>query len=144
MAIKALDLSKTWDFQSKDDPDFGTDDASTFKLQCLDSRIMGKLKDGATKFLADPNRPDEMGETSVNMNDMNFQMVQFGCTGWNNVLDPQGREPLEFKTIGRRLASQSYKVVDPEVLCLIPGDVIAEMAEDIRAKNELSEGEAKN
>ncbi len=146
MAIKALSLSHTWDFQDPDDPDFGTDEASTFTLRTLDSRVMAKLKDGAAKITVDPSRPDELAETTINMEEMNFQTVQFGCENWTNVPDPDLAKKTELKCelIPRRLGGKSYMIVDPDILCRIPLSTIRAMSDDIRTKNELSETEAKN
>ncbi len=144
MAIKALNLGKTWDFQSKSDPDRGTSNATTWHLQSLDSRVMGKLRDNTTKFLVDPANPEEVAETSVNAENLNFESVQFGCTGWDNFQDPNTGQPIEIKTVARRLGGKSYQIVDPEVLRLVPMSVIGEMGEDIRKANELSEEDAKN
>jgi len=143
MAIKALSLTNTWKFQDPSDPDFGQENASTFTLCSLDSRVMAKLKDGATKIGIDPTRPDDIAETSINVEDMNFQTVQFGCEDWDNVPDPDTNELLKYDTIARRLGGKSYKIVDPDVLCRIPLSTIRKMAEDIRDKNELSEADAK-
>jgi hypothetical protein len=144
--IKALSLSTSWEFQDKDDPDFGTEEASKFTLRALDSRVMAKLKDGAAKILVDPTRPDDAAETSINMENMNFETVQFGCEGWENVVDPDAGNGalLEYDTVPRRLGGRSYKIVDPDVLCRVPLSTIRKMAEDIRAKNELSDDDAKN
>lgn len=144
MTIKALNLGKTWDFQSKSDPDRGTPEATTFHLQSLDSRVMGKLRDNTTKFLVDPSNPDEVAETTVNAENLNFESVQFGCTGWDNFPHPTTGEMVEAKTVPRRLGGKSYQIIDPEVLCLVPLSVIGEMAEDIRKANELSEEDLKN
>lgn len=145
MAIKALSLSKTWEFQDPDDPDFGTPEASTFILHALDSRVMARLKDGAARVLVDPNRPDDEVETIINMEDMNFQTVQFGCEGWDKVIDPEiPNTLLDYETEPRRLGGKSYKIVSSEVLARIPLSTIRKMADDIRVKNELSETEAKN
>lgn len=144
MAIKALNLGKTWDFQSKFDPDRGTPEATTFHLQSLDSRVMGKLRDNTTKFLVDPSNPDDVAETTVNAEHLNFETVQFGCTGWSNFSHPETGEQVEYKTIGRRLGGKSYQIVDPEVLRMVPMAVIGEMGESIRAANELTEEDAKN
>ncbi len=144
MAIKALNLGKTWDFQSKSDPDRGTEQATTFHLQSLDSRVMGKLRDNTTKFLVDPSNPEDVAETSVNAENLNFESAQFGCTGWDNFQDPVSGVPIAMKTVPRRLGGKSYQIVDPEVLCLVPLSVIGEMGEDIRKANELTEEDAKN
>ncbi len=144
MAIKALNLGKSWDFQSKSDPDRGTDQATTFKLHSLDSRVMGKLRDNTTKFLVDPSNPEDVAETTVNAEHLNFETAQFGCEGWTNFQDPVTGESIEIKMVPRRLGGKSYQIVDPEVMRLVPMSVIGEMGEDIRAANELSEEDVKN
>lgn len=146
MAIKALSLSHTWEFEDPDDPDFGTEEASKFTLRTLDSRVMAKLKDGAAKITVDPAHPEELAETSINMEEMNFQTVQFGCEDWTNVPDPDTKDKglLKCELIPRRMGGKSYMIVDPEILCRIPLSTIRAMADDIRSQNELSEDERKN
>lgn len=145
MAIKALSLSKTWEFQDPDDPDYGTEEATTFVLQCLDSRVMATLKDSAARVHVDPQRPDDVAETSINMEQMNFDTASFAIAGWRNLQDPDKPGVLvDHDTRGRRLAGKSYKIVTPEALSRVPLSTIRKIAEEVRAKNELSEAEAKN
>ena len=145
MSIKALSLSATWDFQDPADPDFGTPEATTFVLQCLDSRVMAKMKDGAATVRVDPSKPDDIAETSINMEEMNFNTAQFAIQGWENLHDPdKAGVMLEHSTIGRRLGGVSYRIVDPEVLKRVPLSTIRKIAQDVRARNELSEDDEKN
>lgn len=143
MPIVGLSLEATREYQSKFDPDVGTPQASRFTISTLDSRVAGKLKDMGTTMHIDPTRPDDDVATSVNMEDVNFQTVQFGVSAWENVVDDKG-QPIEYKTVGRRLAGKSYKIIHEDVLSLLPLSVINELAEEVRKVNELEEDAAKN
>ncbi len=142
MSITGLSLSSTRHFESKYDPDKGTEAATRFTILTLDSRVAGKLRDMSTTMHLDPQRPDDEVETSINMEDVNFQTVQFGVT-WENLLDVDGNE-IEYKTIGRRLGGKSYKIIDPDVLALVPLSVIQELAEEVRKVNEFEENQEGN
>ena len=143
MAIRGLNLGQTWEYQSDKDPDKGTDEASIFELQTLDSRVMGHLTDGVTKVFVDAKKPDDMAETQINMQAMNFQTCQFGIKSWSNVLDVDGNQ-IEFRTTGKRLGGKDYKIVVTEVLCRIPGAVISELADELRKDNDLSDDDVGN
>lgn len=143
MALKALSLSKSRIVESKYDPDKGTPDATKFTLGTLDSRVMGKLQDLVTTVAVDPTRPDDEVNTTINQQEFHFQVCQFGVQNIENLQDEGGNE-IAFKTVGRRLGGHSYKIVDPEVLKLVPQAVIQEMAEAVMEDNQLTEAEAKN
>ncbi len=142
MSITGLSLSSTRHFESKYDPDKGTPGATRFTILTLDSRVAGKLRDMSTTMHLDPQRPDDEVETSINMEDVNFQTVQFGVT-WENLLDEDKNE-IEYKTVGRRLGGKSYKIIDPDVLALVPLSVIQELAEEVRKVNEFEEKQEGN
>ncbi len=143
MPIIGLSLSATRIFESPLDPDKGTPEATRFTIATLDSRVAGRLRDLGTTVKIDPNSPDDEVETTINMEDVNFQTVQFGVSGWENFVDKE-RKTIEFKTVGRRLGGKSYEVIDPEVLCRVPTAVIRELADEVRKENELSEDGGKN
>ena len=143
MSITGLSLSSTRPFESKYDPDRGTPSATKFTIATLDSRVAGKLRDMSTTMHLDPQRPDDEVETSINMEDVNFQTVQFGVSWWENLLDEDKNE-IEYKTIGRRLGGKSYKIIDPDVLALVPLSVIQELADEVRKVNEFEEGQEGN
>ncbi len=142
MAIIGLSLEATRDYESKFDPARGTPEATKFILGTLDSRVAGKLRDLATTVMVDPNKPDDEVATKINMEDVNFQTVQFGAR-WENLVDTNGNA-IECNTKNRSLGGKSYKVVDPDTLRLIPMAVIRELADEIRKVNELDEDAAKN
>lgn len=140
MALTSLSLEKTRPYQSKLDPEYGTDEATTFSLGTLDSRISGKIKDLATTINVDPTQLDDEVETSINQNEVFFQTVSYGLKGIKNFLDEKGDE-VKFRTLTRRHSGQIYQVVDPDVLKLIPQAVIVELALEIQKDNEVSAAE---
>jgi hypothetical protein len=143
MAIKGLSLSDTRDYQSELDDARGTPEATTFKIGTLDSRVFGMIRDKATSISVDPNNPNGDVQTSINMNEVNFATVQYGLKGWSNFRDDRGND-IAFKTIKRSHGGASYDVVDPDLLKQVPSVVISELAEQIRADNEVPVAEAKN
>lgn len=143
MPIVGLNLEATRVYESKYDPDRGSPEATKFHIGTLDSRVSGKLKDMATTVKVDPKRLDDEVDTTINMEDVAFQTVQFGVVGWENLMDDAGN-PIEFKTEGRRLSGKSYKIVHSEVLYLIPGAVIRELADEVGKANNLTEVQEKN
>lgn len=141
--IRGIKLDSTRNFVSSLDPDKGTDKATVFEIGSLDSRIMGRITDKATTMSINPNRPDEEVDTTVNASEVAFETVQYGLRGWKNFVDEDGNE-IPFKTVKRNHGGTSYRVVDEEVLKLLPRAIIGELANEIRKDNELSEAEAKN
>jgi hypothetical protein len=143
MAIRALNIEASRKVQSKLDPDYGKDEASTFEVGTLDSRISGMLRDKATTVSVNPSALEEEVDTSINMSEVNFLTCMYGIRGWKNVKDRQGNE-LAFKTLSRMHGGKSYRVVDAELLKLIPQAVIEELAAEIKKDNEVTEPERKN
>lgn len=143
MAIHGLRLDTTRPYESKYDPDRGTDKATVFTLGTLDSRTFGRIKDQATQFVVDPNAPNDEVRTSVNASEVNYQTVQYGLKGVKNLLDDDGNE-IAFKTVKRRHGSIPYDIVHESVMNKIPQAVIEELAFEIARGNELDEVAAKN
>lgn len=143
MAIKALTLGTVRPYELKRDPDRGTDRATSFKIGAIDSVIAGVIVDSALEVVVDQNRPDDTVNTRINNSVKNFKACQYGLRGWDNLQDSKGND-IPFKTVKRRHASNSYDVVDPEVLCLIAHADLAELAGEIMKDNEvgLEEGNA--
>lgn len=143
MAIIGLKLESTRTYESKFDPAIGTPEATRFEIGTLDARIFGRIKDQATRFVVDPQAPDEEVETAIQASEVNFQTVQYGLRGWSNLRDEAGND-IPFKTVRRTHGGHHYTVVDPEVLKLIPHAVIEELAGEIAKGNTVSEAQAKN
>ena len=139
MAIKGLALHSVRDFQSKHDPDKGREDATTFELGTLDSRVHGHLKDRATRMMIDPNREvDSEVETTIEQHEVYYQVCQFGIRGWRNLMDSEGI-PLEYKTMKRNLGGKSYEVVSDQSLRQIPTAVLVDIAREIMKQNDLTD-----
>jgi hypothetical protein len=104
-------------------------------LRVLDSRVIGILKDKATKLSIDPTRPDEEIATSVGQNDFYFQVCQFGITE-----DTENYE-VRYKSEKRNIGGKSYPIAAADWVSTIPEHIISELAERILEGNSLSEDE---
>ncbi|AHC30448.1 hypothetical protein CC53_gp031 [Rhizobium phage vB_RleS_L338C] len=140
MAIIGMDLSTEKTFVFSGDPDKGTDKATKFRYSTLDSRILGILQDKATSVKVNPSAPDEDVDTQINSKAFQFEVVQFGCKGWDNLKDGKGND-IEYETIKLNRGGKSYRVVDPDTLARVPRIVLEEFAEKIMSANELTEDE---
>ena len=143
MPIIGITLDTTYDYQSEYDSSRGTPEATTFTVGTLDSRIFGMLRDKAMVISSDPTNPDGDTETILKGNEVAFLFVQYGLKGWENFKDSKGND-IKFKTVKRTHGEKSYTVADPELVKLIPGVVITELAAEIRKSNDLEVAEEKN
>lgn len=140
MAIIGMNLATTKKFVYSGDPAKGTKEETAFKYGTLDSRILGILQDKATSVKVNPSAPDEDVDTQINSRAFQFEVVQFGCKGWDNYKDSNG-DDIDFKTVKLNRGGKSYTVVDPDTLALTPGVVLEEFAMKIMAANEMTEVE---
>lgn len=143
MAIKALQLDTVRDYESVLDDARGTPEATVWKIGTLDSRTSGRIKDSFTRFIVDPNAPDEEVSTSLSQSDVNYQRVQYGLKGFERFRDAKGND-IKFQTVSRRHGGKSYDIVADSVMALIPEAIIAELAFEIAKDNELTKEAAKN
>lgn len=146
MAIKCTNLAKVRQFQSKFDPEKGTEGATTFRLKGLDARVMAKLRDDALVYRVSGDAKDLDAEAEARMagNQLSFNVCQFGIDGWDNLLDEETGDEIPYKTKTRHLGGKSYEVVDPDVLGRIHPKIIAELAREIRGGNELDDEDLGN
>jgi hypothetical protein len=140
MAIKQLSLSSVRPWQSKNDPDFGTPDATTFMIGVLDSHVLGQIKDMATSFKVDPSNPSDEVETTINRNEVNYHLAAYGIKDWKNFVGASGSQ-IAYKSVERRIAGSTYSMVDPELLKSIPQEIIAQIADEVTKDNEVSVAE---
>ena len=151
--ITGLSLDATVDFVSefdpanknsksyKEDPEAPDAKPTVFTLLTLDSRVMGHLRDMATRLSVNPNaKPDENVDTEVAMNEVAFQICQFGLGGAEPFEDQNGGV-IEWKTQNRRLRGNSYKIAHEEIIARLPLRVISEVATELRKLNNLGEDE---
>jgi hypothetical protein len=143
--IIGLNLDATEEFVSEFDPDKGKEppegNPTKFKLITLDSRVMGHLRDRATRMSVNPNAgADESVDTEIAMNEVAFETVQFGLGGIEPFADDKGAE-IPFKTMSRRLRGKSYTIASDVVVNRLPMKVIAEISDRLRKMNNLGDDE---
>jgi hypothetical protein len=142
MTIKAVNLSKTINYQSDNDADKGSQNATTFVLGALDARVVSSIKDKATAIPVSSLGTGE-GFATLRINEMNFDVVQFGLKNLVNFTDSDGNQ-IAYNTVVRQLGGKNYTVCDPAIVEAIPEEEIAPMADAILNINSLSETERKN
>lgn len=137
MAIRALDLSGTRRFTCKDDKD----DPTIFTLGTLSSRDKGAIRDAATSVSIDAPDPADKGKngkskvdkinTTIERSKINFEACRRGIKGWENFIHPVTNQPVPFETVEREIDGKPRAVVKPELLDIIPLDVILEIGDAI-------------
>ena len=142
MKIRAINLTKTIKHQLSFDEDAGTDAAVTWIVGALDSRVFAAIKDKATGIPMSALAGGE-GTATLNINQTNFDVVMFGLKGWENFKYEDGKS-VEFKTTHTNLAGKTYLTADPELVAILPTEVIDELAGVIMEINTLKEEERKN
>lgn len=141
--IIGLNLDQTLEFISKFDPDKGVEggNPTVFTLNTLDSRVMGHLRDLSTKMAINPSasKTDDV-ETTIAMNDVAFQVVQFGLGGAAPFQDEE-KHDIPFAKVKRHLRGKSYSIVSEEIVNRLPLNVIAELSDELRKLNNLGDDE---
>ena len=139
--IKALDLGSVVDYVSKTD----TEEPKTiWKLGILDTRIRKQLEDVAWEYETDPSQPGSAkAKASFNLGKSELDFVAFGLKGFEGFTKADGK-PVYFKTDDRNVNGKIYHIVADEILKIIPGDIIRELAEKIKNINNVDEEERKN
>lgn len=141
MSIKAIDLLEVVDFTSKFDKDAPK---TIWKIGTLDTRIRKMIEDIAWEYEADPTQPGTAkARASFNMGKTELEFVQFGLKGFDNFTKGEGKQ-VYFKTEPKVVNGQTYHVVANEIVKIIPGNVIKELADKIREVNDVNEEERKN
>lgn len=140
MAIQTLNLDAEWDFKSKYDPDKDGENATVFTLGTLSNRLLSYLQDKATTFKG----TDETNvEASIMNSSLAIEVVRYGLRGTKNLQDSEGK-PVEFETQRQNVHGMDVRAVKSAIINVIPKAVIAELAEALQERNELSEPESKN
>jgi hypothetical protein len=140
--IRAINLTRTLRHQLSFDENKGTDKAITWILGALDSRVFAAIKDRATGIpMSALNGGD--GTATLNINQTNFDIVLFGLKGFENFQYEDGKQ-VEYKTAHTNLGGKTYLTADPDLISMIPSDVIDELATEIMEMNSLKEDERKN
>jgi len=142
MVIQAIDLTETQNFISKHDT--GEEGKQTiWKLGSLDSRIKKTIEDIAWEYEANPNAPgDAKAKASFKIGKTELEFVQFGLKGFENFM-ANGRQ-VYHDTEVKNINGRTYHILKEEILCVIPGNIIKELADKIKEINNVSEEERKN
>lgn len=144
MKIRAINLTKTVRHQLSFDEDKGTDKAVTWIVGAIDSRVMASIKDKATGIpLSALAGGGTDGTATLNINLTNFDVVLFGLKGFENFRYDDDTL-VEYKTTTTNLNGKSYLTADPDLIKMLPSDVIDELASAIMDINVLKEVERKN
>lgn len=139
--IKALDLSEQISYVSKLDKG---DNPTTFHLGVLDTRIRKQIEDVALEYEFDPSAPaSAKAKTSFNIGKSELDFVTFGLKGFDNFVDSSGKA-IKFKTETKVVGNMTYHIVADEIIRIIPGDIIKELALEIKRINSIGEEERKN
>ncbi len=140
MSIKGIDIYEERDYVSK----FDKDEPKTLaKLGVLDSRIRAELEDESTSFEISSSEPGDRAKTTLGLNRKAIEVVRFGLRGLENFQDKDGK-PVKFDTISLTKYGKNYRVVAPDILNMLPFEVIMEYAQEILKENKLTEKERKN
>ncbi len=140
MAIQTLNLDAEWDFKSKFDPDRDGENATVFTLGTLSNRLLSYLQDKATTF---KGTNEENVEASIMNASLAIEVVRYGLRGLKNLQDSEGK-PVEFETQRQNIHGMDVRAVKSGIVNVIPKAVIAELAEELQKRNELSETDGKN
>jgi len=72
-----------------------------------------------------------------------MDFVAFGLKGFDGFIKADGKQ-VYFKSEERNVNGKIYHVVADDVLKIIPGDIVRELAEQIKNINNVDEEERKN
>lgn len=141
MGIKAIDLTETVDYVSQLDKE---EPKTVWKLGVLDTRIRKQLEDISWEYEADPSQPgNAKAKASFNLGKSEIEFVMFGLKGFENFFNKDGKQ-IYFKTEDHIVNGKIYHVVADEVIKIIPGNIITELAAKIKELNNVSDAERKN
>lgn len=160
MPIYAINTAATKDYiseldTSRDENGKPLPEATIFKLGAMDSYIKSHVQSKATslnikdgvdietlKGKSEAEIRDQM-EFTADAYTMALQTVRFCLKGWTNFIGPKGK-PIEFKTSHTSMGGRTYKVVDADLLGMMPTEIILELYSEIDDLSNLSEEESKN
>lgn len=141
MSLKCIDLAEVVDYVSKLDKE---EPKTIWKLGVLDTRMRKQLEDLGIEYETDPAQPTTgKAKVKLNLGKSELEFVSFGLKGFENFFDKNG-EQIHFKTEGRIVNGKPYHVVAEEILKIIPGNIITELAVKIKEINNIGEAERKN
>lgn len=160
MSIQAINIEATKEYvseldEARDKKGNPLPEATTWKLGAMDSYVDAHTTSKATSYAMkegiDPDSlkgksKEEIGshmEYSVDSYSIAMECCRFCIKGWTNFMGPKGKE-LKFKSGKSSLKGRIYDTVDPDLLAMIPKDIILELYVEVIKLSNLSEEEVKN
>ena len=141
MARKLLDLSATVPYISPSDKE---EPKTVYELGVLDTRIRKMLEDIAWEYETTPGAPESAkAKASFNIGKSELDLVAFGLKGFKNLFKAGGQQ-AQFSTEPRIVNGKTYHVLSEDILKIIPGDLITELANKIKEINSIGEEDRKN
>lgn len=135
MAIKGISVVEQWRFASVLDTATEDNEKTWFVLGALTVAVRAYINDNSFLVVAGP----ESGRAILDKTShRNLEAVRFGLRGVENFRMPDGKEIT--LTFGKRsVGGEEYSVVSDEALSHFPPVIIAELGEEILAKNIMSD-----
>lgn len=158
MAIRAINTAATKDYVSEldtaiDDNGKPLPEATIWKLGAMDSYIQAHANSKATSYsvkegvdITALKGKDDVAssmEYSMDAHALFIETCRFCIRGWENFEGPDGTN-IEFKTVKTNLRGRTYEVVDPDLLAMVPSDIIQELYVEIETMSNMSEEDSKN
>lgn len=137
MAIKAVNLAKTKQYESDFDDDKGTEQATKWLIGAIDTRLLSLIKDKSTAIPMSVFGGGGDGMASLRINEMNFDVVCYGLKAVSNF-------ETTYTTTERVIGGKKYVIADPDFVATIPDYIIDELATAILEINTITETERKN
>ena len=162
MAIRALTIGDTFEYVLDADPSKKTEDvlvdptdpakgtrkqttiepgATIFGLKALDVFLMAHIYDNASS-LRGKQGSDEVG-IHTRTNQTNIDTVRFGLAWVKNFQDDKGND-ISITKVKTTVNGREYEAASDNIVSLLGLRAIAELAEQIKERSEITEDEEKN
>lgn len=140
MAFTAVNLNRTMEFISPQDPD--KDNSTKFIIGFLDADTKAAIDDKLSVVsIYDQSMEGIAKRTNFAATQLGY--LRFGLKDVVNLIDDQGN-PVEFKTKKIKQGGKEYDIVDDSVINAIPANIRLEVALKIQVVNEFTKEEAGN
>ncbi len=159
MAISCLNTSATEKYISQKDSARNADGtigagATVWHLGALDSYVEAQIATMGTSYdysglegmdtskMTNEERGSRI-KVNVDVYAMSIEAVRLCLKGWTNLKDGKGND-IEFKTVRSNIKGRFYEAVAPELMAMIPKDILIELYAEIQRISSLTETERKN
>jgi len=133
--ITGTSLTESEDFISKfDDKKTEADGATIWVIGALDANIRAYIGDNTTYYT-----PSIEGDSRIYMRNAtrNTWAVKFGLRGLRNFRDKDDNI-VAYKTVVEQIGGEIYNVLAPEILDMIPLEIMSELGNEIISRNTIS------